>query len=158
MLLKEYNACGGGGNETEDMSLTEALNVDTIEARLQNTSMSCTLAHGKKREIIDAYLALCRSNEELQMLKDEADNIVMYYEKHKKIILLELEHLSHNINSFSRGAKALLLDLLTRNEVQLEKGVQLVKLFDTDDSEVCPNFEDESDDYFSDEDYEDDNI
>lgn len=45
--------------------------------------------------MIGSYLMLCRSKEEISMLKEDADNCVTYYKNKKCVILQEISKRSH---------------------------------------------------------------
>ena len=81
VLLTEYNA----PSDEDQLSLVEVLNIQEVEARLQKYSVTCTLATGEKRVVIDAYLALCRSEEELAMLSQEAKKHCNILQKEESI-------------------------------------------------------------------------
>ena len=66
---------------------------------------------GKEREVIDAYLMFCRSVEELEIIKEESRNVILYYESRRDTILSLLDSLSTALDSYSRGAKALLMKM-----------------------------------------------
>ena len=151
MLLTEYNA----PSDEDQLSLVEVLNIQEVEARLQKYSVTCTLATGEKCVVIDAYLALCRSEEELAMLSQEAKNIATYYKKNKVSIAGALKRLSLNLCSFSRGAKSLLYLLLQNTSILLEQGLEVVKLFHREHTPVLLEAEDSEDD-FSDDGFSDD--
>ena len=91
-MLEEYQACQSGPNPSLTITLSEALDPSLVESRLREVGSFCaSVAYGKKREIIDSYLSLCRSKEEIYMLKQEAQNVVSYYRQRKEILLKELE-------------------------------------------------------------------
>ena len=117
-FLEEYNACESFGEASADrIDLPQALDPSNIGERLQKFGVWCTVyvASGQRREIMDAYLALCRSKEDICMLKEEAENAVAYYEEKRKIIMKEIENISVKTDSFSRGAVAMLHSLLAKN-------------------------------------------
>ena len=97
-LLTEYNACCQSFSEpeTEQINFPQALDSSKVGETLQNYGVSCTIASGRRREIIDAYLALTRSKEDISMLIQEAENIVTYYQKRRKVIVKEIEHVSQH--------------------------------------------------------------
>ena len=98
-LLYKYNAF----DEVPNITLAEAQDPLRIEERLRDFGCwhSSVLATGKKRQIIDAYLSLCRSNEELFMLEEEAASMTTYYEKRKISIIAVMTRLSSEINPYS---------------------------------------------------------
>ena len=92
--------------------------------------------------------------------KEEAENVVAYYEEKRKIIIKEIQHISVNTDSFSRGAIAMFHLLQAKNAVLLEQSYRTLSVMrnetdipqsdtpeDDSDSDSC------SDDYYSDEDY-----
>ena len=105
-LVEEYRACTG---TTSGDTLTDALDPASIGIRLHQLGSWGAVATGRRREIIDAYLTLRRSNEEIEMLEQDARNCVVFYERKKQMIACELEYRS---DLFSRGAMALLSDLM----------------------------------------------
>lgn len=73
-LVHEYNSCD---NTTDGVSLSVALDASVLGDQLEQaswhdklTSLSCD----RKHELIDAYLLLCRSKEELLMLEEDANS------------------------------------------------------------------------------------
>lgn len=141
-LLHDYNACGS----TDSLTLSEALDPPTIEAKLTGSgAWHATVATGKKRQIIDAYLGLCRSNEELSLLKQEATNLLHSYEGVKKFIVEKLLDLSkHTSDPYSRGTAAMLNLVLKRHEVMLKQANILHNALNS--SAVLPDFDDDDDD------------
>ena len=65
---------------------------------------------------MDAYLMLCRSEEELIMLEQESKNLVQYYRQRQVVVSMKLEALSSVNDNFSRGAVAMLKSLLCSNK------------------------------------------
>ena len=57
-------------------------------------------------------LTLCRSNEEIEMLEQDARNCIAFYECKKEVITSELVSRSVNSDTYNRGATALLMDLM----------------------------------------------
>lgn len=123
-LLEEYNACLLPADESfESLTLSEALDSSSVGARLQRLGSWGTIACGKRREIIDTYFSLCRSNEEIAMLEEDARNIILYYEKKKQVITTELQCLTAS-DAFTRGATALLSNLLHETSQLLTKSIK----------------------------------
>ena len=105
-LFHRYNAT---------LTIDEALDPSAVELHLGN--MGCdAIATGRKREIIDAYHRLCRSTEEIDMLKEEVLNIVKYYEDRRSGILAEISYQSQDNHPFSRGIVAMLHQALDSND------------------------------------------
>ena len=59
-----------------------------------------TVALGKKREVMDAYLVLRRSKEEISMLREEASNIQAFYQEQVNVISQQLKALSSKTDPF----------------------------------------------------------
>ena len=72
------------------ITLNEAFDPLILSSKLQ--SYGCFhIATGNRRDIIDAYLLLSRSKEELLMLRQESNNIVEFYEKQLSVIVGYIE-------------------------------------------------------------------
>lgn len=102
-LLDEYSVCQSSTSTgvLDTMSLSEALDPQSIGLRLQRIGNWSTVATGEKREIIDAYLAFSRSKEEIAMLTEEASNICVFYQEKLNVIQRELKDLSSYDDPFS---------------------------------------------------------
>lgn len=140
-LLEDYSASlSPTESPIESILLSDALDPSAIEHRLQTLGIWFqTVASGEKREVMDAYLMLCRSNEDLSMLKEEAQNTVTYYEERKYSLLKAIEHLSSNIDTYSRGITAILHQMLAVSCVKLKQCHQVVQAMN------LGNFPDEHD-------------
>lgn len=105
---------------SDGLALSSAFNLEYLSTLL-------TIAHSspeakKKQEIIEEYLLLLRSREEVELLENEAKNVIQYYATKKGIIEAEILGLSDS-SDFSAGAKCLLTHLL-HNVVQLLQDMQ----------------------------------
>ena len=67
---------------------------------------------------------LTRSHEEMDMLQGEMGNVLHYYEDRVALITTAINECSHELK-FARGARALLHNMLTDTNVQLQKCKQL---------------------------------
>ena len=129
-LLNQIHACQPLDESSSGyITLSEALDPSAIQSRLQIYGTWHTIAEGKKRDAIDAYLSYCRSVEEIKMLKDEAENVITYYEQRKTAVVNELES-NAAIDSFTRGAKALLHLMLKKLNYHLEQSYEIVKVME----------------------------
>ena len=63
------------------------------------------------------------------MLKDEAENVITYYEQRKTAVVNELESNAAD-DSFTRGAKALLYLMLKKLNYHLEQSYEIVKVME----------------------------
>ena len=73
----EYNALTIAGGQSSEIGITEALDLHIIEGQITEFSSVCnTVATGRKKQIMNAYLSLCRLNEELSLLKKE--NVITF--------------------------------------------------------------------------------
>jgi hypothetical protein len=124
--LEEYKV------STEDtMTLSEALDPSAVETRLHQLGSWGAIATGRRREIIDAYLALCRSNEEIEMLEQDARNCIAFYERKKEVITSELLYRSVNSDPYNRGAAALLMDLMHQTSHLLTDSIKTLGIIST---------------------------
>lgn len=147
--MEEYHACQCVNEyPADDITLSEALDPLTIGARLQSLGVwTATVASGKKQEVLQAYLALSRSKEEVAMLENEARNIVNYYERRKKVVIEEIESHSLKFDSLSRGTTALLYFFLAKINNLLEQGyVTLQVMTNVDHKLPLDVLKDDSDD------------
>ena len=142
-LVREYNACGSTDDVSNDViTISEVLDPSNAEIRLARFgSWYKTVATGDKRQIIDAYLVLCRCEEEGCMLKREATNLVLFYEEIKKCILAELSKLSNDGDSYIRGAFAMLNQLFQRNQVLLNHSNEVKDSFTRDSEDILSHIE-----------------
>ena len=89
-LLQEHNACS---NEScDEMTLSDAMDPSVIATKLEQVGLATPtgISSGKKREVIDAYLLVCRSSEEISMLEKEMHSIIHYYEERENVITYQL--------------------------------------------------------------------
>ena len=141
--------------------MEDALNPDKVGSRLQALGTS-TIANGEKRELIDNYLLLYRSSEEIKLLREEAQNIVAYYKNRKVVVEEEIAKLSAaDLSPVNKGAVALYHKFLSKVNTLLVQGMDVLKAMDARDNEREEIFEsvldddldsDESSDESSDED------
>lgn len=117
-LLQQYNACH---DIESSLAINEALDPSLISIKLQKYGTSGhMIADGKKRDVIDAYLMYTRCQEEIQLLMDEAKNVVEYYDR-KRNILINLIQSKDDSSQHARGTKALLHQMLTQVDLCLSK-------------------------------------
>ena len=126
-LLKEYNSCELPSPHANSLSTSDVFNPSILEDQLKQLGTWCSVASGEKREIIDSYLILCRSQEEISMLQEDADNCVTYYKNREDVILQEIN--KHSLETlFDKGAVALLHSLLAENSLLLNESVHAVEV------------------------------
>ncbi len=91
----------------------EALSVGVIESKLGDLGLACaSIATGSRRQILDAYLLLHRSEEELKMLHQEFNNYLLnYYKKINTVITVAIAKFSNYDDKLSNGAVAMLTKL-----------------------------------------------
>ena len=106
-MLVEYNAVQE--SPADVLCSSEAYDPCALRLRLQSLGLQTTGARLQERqEIMQAYLTLSRSIEEMELLKEDIKNVVSYYQKVKSVVLEEIENLSTKSDAVSRGDKALL--------------------------------------------------
>ena len=81
--------------------MEDALKLSVIKARLERNKYWSTLFGGKEREVIDAYVMYCQSVEELEIIKEELRNIILYYKNQRDTILSLLDSLTNTLDSYS---------------------------------------------------------
>lgn len=127
-LLDEYSVCKAADDSTNVLTLQEALDPCIVGERLEEMGLFCeTVASGKKREMIDSYLLLCRSKEEIVLLQKEAKNMAAYYSGVKQTVEDEITKQASS-DLFGRGAVALLHKLLQRITLLLAQANELLKV------------------------------
>lgn len=122
-LLDHYNACNTTGSHQVSLSMSDILNPSHLEGQLQSLGTWCSLAVGENREVVDSHLTLCRSNEELSMLKEDVHNCITYYRHREEVISQKIKQFSLQASPFNRGATALLHNALMENSRQLTEFV-----------------------------------
>ncbi len=131
--------------EVDPLCLAEALDPSTLKLRLQFLGMQPTYLVEERRKIVQAYLTLMRSKEELELLINDAKNVDAHYSNLRQHIIQELDRLECG-SSFSQGTKALLhrhltvVDELLRQshktvEVMLKSEPCMPALLDSDSSD-----------------------
>ena len=101
-MLGEYNAVQE--SPADVLCSSEAYDPCALRLRLQSSDARLR----ERQEIMQAYLTLSRSIEEMELLKEDIKNVVSYYQKVKSVVLEEIENLSTKSDAVSRGDKALL--------------------------------------------------
>ncbi len=104
--------------------LDDVLNVNALEARLQDLGVWCQTAVQEKREMIDAYLLLCRSQEEITMLTEDIRNFVSFDSTTKASLIVQLQTQIEPDTRYNRGIKSLLHALLLDASSLLERAKQ----------------------------------
>ena len=155
-LLEEYNACQTIAN-SGNLTLPDVLDSSTL-ADMLNSKL--TAYKPDRQEIINAYVMLTRSHEEMEMLQGEMGNVLHYYEDRVAAIQSALDECSQLTPSVARGACALLHNMLTDTNVQLQKCKQLFTPFFDDQSPTSVYCDDGSSElsHESDSDLSDDDL
>ena len=117
-LLQEFNACQTvttGNSSTLKMG-------DVLDSSILSQKLQLNL-HGytsDKQEIINAYLLMTRSGEELEMLQVEMINVIQYYKDRASAI-----HNTMDSTVYDQGARALLYNLYQDSLRRLKEYRQL---------------------------------
>lgn len=147
-LLPVYNACQlviGGGIS---VSMNEALDPFALSTVLHSKSSICK----SKRELIDSYIMVKRSSEDILMLDIEMKNTIQYYENRKKTLLQLIASLSLREDPFGKGAVALLRKLCIEVDKQISECSELFAITDSGWPLIINQDESDSDlDSYSDE-------
>ena len=118
-LLEEYNICQLIVNGTStQITLDDALDPTALSSKLGvHADTPLSKPH---QDIIEAYLQMKRSNEEIVLLEKEMANTIQFYAEQQKSLLTLIDQMkqaqTQESNSFSRGAIALLHGLFRRRD------------------------------------------
>lgn len=121
MLLNEYNMIHAATTGDRILSVTDVFH-SNILFKVLNTKFGTYSK--EKQELIEAYLLLCRSSEELELLNCDMHNAIMYYENRIEIInaaIIDNQQDGAQHVQFKSGAHALLLHLKLQAEQELAK-------------------------------------
>ena len=100
--------------QVEHLSLAEAFDPAALKLRLQSLGMQTADLLENKREIIQAYLSLSRSVEEIELPLSDAKNVVDYYSNLRSKTITEMERLELENKSGSREELKLYYMLISR--------------------------------------------
>ena len=109
-LLPEYNACEravGGEDGVSQLVLTEALDPNVLASVLRPQS---SLPSKSKRELMDSYIMVKRSTEEVTMLETDMRNTIQYYFNQRATIEDLLKLFKGNVQ-LERGSISLLKNM-----------------------------------------------
>lgn len=120
-LAQEYNACQSVTGHTNGLAIADALDSSTLAKILQPKLCEVT---PHRQELINAYIMLKRSSEEIQMLKSDMTHTVQYYENRKAVIMNAITSIGQE-HAYDRGARALLLSFQQATDLQVDKCKQL---------------------------------
>lgn len=119
-ILGEYNAILE--NPMDAISAVDALDPSKLKCQLQLLGIRATGSQlEERREIIQAFLCYKRSLEEIDLLKEDINNVVTYYEAVKSTVVCEIDLLEKRVDPISRGMKALLHHFLADLEQRLRE-------------------------------------
>lgn len=116
--------------------MSDVMNPSHLESQLQSLGTWCSLAVGEKRELVDSHLTLCRSNEELSMLKEDVHNCITYYRHREEVISQQIKRYSLQASPFNRGATAQLHNALMENFTRLTEFVSAKETMNSLDSHI----------------------
>ncbi len=155
-LLEDYSACLSVDDaHVQSLTIGEVLDPSVVEARLQALGIwsQAMVYHGERREVMEAYLMLCRSNEELHLLKEEINNVVSFYEN-KERTLLDALTMCATDTVYNRGIATMLHKLLGETSWLLQQAHRACKQMSRENEETLDSSSSDSDDYY-DEDSDD---
>ena len=134
--------------------MKQALNPTELAGLIPSSS---SLASGPKRVLVDSYIMMKRSKEEVDLLEREMESTQHHYTKKIQAIDSTVAMLSKRDDKYAKGAVALLLKLRVEASEQLLHCTQLFALqpaihFEENDSEsetesdICSSSDDDSSD------------
>ena len=122
-LLPEFNACQSVIEGRSSLTLDEALDPSKLSVLLQpNASRFPSKC---RQELIDAYIMVKRTTEEIEMLESEMRNTKQYYVDRKSTVQTTIESFSQKGDAFSRGAVAFLRNLETEANIRIRECTEL---------------------------------
>ena len=122
-LLPEFNACQSIIEGRSTLTLDEALDPSKLSVLLQpNASRFPSKC---RQELIDAYIMVKRTTEEIEMLESEMRNTKQYYVDRKSTLQTIIESFSQKGDAFSRGAVAFLRNLETEANIRIRECTEL---------------------------------
>ncbi len=113
-LLVEHNLCCSSG---DSLPYSSALDLEVLSTLLEIAHSSPEMK--KKHEVVEEYLLLLRSREEIKLIEVEVDSVVAFYSSKKAVIEAEIKQFS-DTSARSIGAKCLLIQLL-QEVIQLQQ-------------------------------------
>ena len=116
-LLPEYNVCRSVNGEST-MSLAEAFDTEKLLMVLPGRHRMSSSE--SRRQTIDAYIMLSRTNEEVTLLQSEIENFSLYYTAIRSVVTRLVADYSKDQTDFSRGAVSLLHNMLFKVENTLK--------------------------------------
>jgi len=100
--------------------LEETLDPSLLAAVLKPNS---SLPFVSKRKLIDAYIMMKRSSEEISMLDTEMENTTQYYLDRKNTLQKLIDSFSQRGDAFGRGAVALLQDVYLKVDRKITSAI-----------------------------------
>ena len=104
-LLPKYNACCLLAADSENcnvyLDIKQALDPSELVALIQP---GFPHASGAKRELIDSYIMMKRSLEEVEILESEMENTLHYYRSKREHLVKAATSYAEPKDSFTRGA------------------------------------------------------
>lgn len=128
-LLEEYNTISSQlSTQYVPTSASEAFSTtsDFWHSLSPIAQTSSTVPSNTQRDIVESYLLFRRSNEELQLLKQEMHNVISYWTRRIGCITTQLQHMENvetDSDTFSKGVKCLFTKLLWEAELSYKRAV-----------------------------------
>ena len=117
-LKAEYNAYNvATTGDCSTLSFADVVDSSKL-AQIVNPNSSYSI---DKQELIEAYLLLIRSGEEIHMLECDMKNVISYYENRVNMLTVAMESPSEVALKCESGARALFQNLLQEANQQLHK-------------------------------------
>ena len=140
-LLPEYNACQMAiDNHTSSLSIQEALDPTILSKMLHPHS---SVPSKTRQDLIDAHIQVQRACEEVEMLKAEMGNMVIYFKERCKTLQDSIQLFKTREYAFGRGGLSLLKSMYLHTDSNLQNCVKLFEV--TNEAEVNEDSDCESD-------------
>lgn len=109
-LVKQYGASLSDVDSADGITLEEVLDPMKLEDRLRSLGVWCLGTVPEKREAMDAYLIVRRSEEELAMLRAELQAVARYHRRKKEYVVKAYYEVQSLTDSpYNRGIASLLM-------------------------------------------------
>ena len=130
-LLSDYNTLTGSSTK---VTLAEVLSLDADfwKNPQLSTGVSSDISWSTKKDIIQAYLLVKRSEEELLLLSEEKENVLSYWSDQKKAIEQQLATTTESFTQYTLGSRALLQKRLSEIDLMYSTASVLFTCFSVD--------------------------
>ena len=151
-LLQDYNTASSAVTDSfTPLSIQDILAPDSEFWQSSISSYCRELSWNMQKDIMNAYIIMKRTEEELSLLHQEMQNVLLYCVHRKECVVHEIESISKKDDQYHRGLVSLLQNLLWRDEVYHTRATAAFAKLDLDNSSIDTVFSDSDSDLESDD-------